>query len=147
MAIAAAVELGVDPHQAAAAMVDIEQIAGRYKIIRHGRHEVRLLLAKNPAGWAETIGLLDEAKALLVVVNARDADGRDTSWLWDVGFENVRSAAVMACGERAADLGLRLSYADIPHTTRRQQVEGRERVLANYTAFHQLRRRIGRGIG
>jgi UDP-N-acetylmuramyl tripeptide synthase len=154
MAIAAAAELGVDPHQAAAAVADIEQIAGRYKIIRHGRHEVRLLLAKNPAGWAETIGLLDEAKALLVVVNARDADGRDTSWLWDVGFEDLRSAAVMACGERAADLGLRLSYADIPHTTVEDPLAalhllppGKVDIVANYTAFHQLRRRIGRGIG
>jgi hypothetical protein len=39
--------------------------------MQHAEHELRLLLARNPAGWAETLGLLDEAKALVIVVKGR----------------------------------------------------------------------------
>ena len=149
MAIAAAAELGVEPAIAATAIGGIETIAGRYWAIEHGQHNVRLLLAKNPAGWAETLGLLDDGKALLIAVNAREADGRDTSWLWDVHFEDLRAATVAACGERAADLGVRLSYADVAHTTTADPLEALEGlppgsvdVVGNYTAFLDLRHRL-----
>jgi UDP-N-acetylmuramyl tripeptide synthase len=149
MAIAAAAELGVEPAIAATALGGIETIAGRYWTVEHGQHNVRLLLAKNPAGWAETLGLLGDGEALLIAVNAREADGRDTSWLWDVHFEDLRCPTVAACGERAADLGVRLSYADVAHTTMADPLEaldglppGKVDVVGNYTAFLDLRRRL-----
>ena len=50
----------------------------------------RLLLAKNPAGWAEVFDMLAPAPAPVVVaINARTADGHDPSWLWDVPFEQL----------------------------------------------------------
>jgi hypothetical protein len=52
-------------------MRELHQVAGRYAIMQHAEHELRLLLARNPAGWAETLGLLDEAKALVIVVKGR----------------------------------------------------------------------------
>ena len=59
---------------------------------RQGR-PVRLLLAKNPAGWTAVFDLLDESgprrSPLVLSVNARTADGLDTSWLWDVPFERL----------------------------------------------------------
>jgi hypothetical protein len=82
MAMAAVSVLGTELGPAAAAMREPHQVAGRYAMMQHAGHEVWLLLAKNPAGLAETLGLLDEAKALVIVVNARQADARDTSWLW-----------------------------------------------------------------
>ncbi len=149
MAIAAAAQLGIDPAVAAATMADVEQVAGRYQVVQYGRHEIRLLLAKNPAGWTETLDVIDHAKALLVVVNAREADGRDTSWLWDVAFETLRSEPVVASGERAADVGLRLSYAEVAHTTVDDPVAaldtlppGKVDIVANYTAFQALRRHL-----
>jgi len=149
MAIAAAARMGVDPQDASDAMSRVDDVAGRYSLVTYGSHEVRLLLAKNPAGWTETLGVIDDAKALLIVVNAREADGRDTSWLWDVPFDELRSPTVVACGERAADLGVRLSYADIVHTTIADPVAaiaamppGKIDVVANYTAFADLRRRL-----
>jgi UDP-N-acetylmuramyl tripeptide synthase len=152
MAIAAAAHFGADPVTASDAMSRIEDVAGRYALIGYGQHELRLLLAKNPAGWAETLGVIDEAKPLMIVVNAREADGRDTSWLWDVGFDGLRSPSVVACGERAADLGIRLSYADVPHTTvvdplvaLAGMAPGKVDVVANYSAFHDLRRRLASG--
>ena len=99
--------------------------------------------------------LLDPASALLLVVNAREADGRDTSWLWDVPFERLTPArgmrSVVAAGERAADLGLRLDYARVEHRTVPDPLaalagmpDGDVDVVANYTAFLAFSRRITR---
>jgi UDP-N-acetylmuramyl tripeptide synthase len=149
MAMAAGSLLGLRPPDAAAEMAQLTDVAGRYATFTHGHHRLRLLLAKNPAGWSETVELLDEPRPLLVVVNAREADGRDTSWLWDVPFERLGPRAVVAAGEKAADLGVRLTYADIAHLTEAdplaalaQLPPGPVDVVANYTAFYQLRRRL-----
>jgi len=117
MAMAAASVLGVEPGSAAMAMGAVDQVEGRYSTVRRGPHELQLLLAKNPAGWAETLALIDPSHHLMVMINARGADGRDTSWLWDVPFEQVRNRAVAVAGEHSADIGLRLSYAGIEHVT------------------------------
>ena len=108
-----------------------------------------MLLAKNPAGWAETLTVIDPARPVLIVINAREADGRDTSWLWDVPFEKLTCPVIVASGERAADLGVRLSYARLDHRTEPDPVAaltllppGSIDVVANYTAFHQLQRRL-----
>src|SRR5690349_4402179 len=93
VALAAAAVLGIESSDATAAFRQVETIGSRYAVIEHGRHRLRLLLAKNPAGWTQTVPLLDPASALLLVVNAREADGRDTSWLWDVPFERLIPAS------------------------------------------------------
>jgi UDP-N-acetylmuramyl tripeptide synthase len=148
-AMAAAELMGVDPRRAAAAMSLLPDVAGRYAVVTYRERELRLLLAKNPAGWAEMLGVLDEARPLLVVVNAREADGRDTSWLWDVPFEEIAGRPVVAAGEHCADVGVRLTYAGIEHATVADPLAalallptGVVDVVANYTAFHQLRRRL-----
>jgi UDP-N-acetylmuramyl tripeptide synthase len=148
-AMAAAAQLGVEPRRAAAAMSQLPDVAGRYTIVTYHGRKLRLLLAKNPAGWAEMLGLLDEPRPLLVVVNARVPDGRDTSWLWDVPFEELAGRQVVAAGEHAADLGVRLTYAGIEHATAADPLAalallptGDVDVVANYTAFHGLRRRL-----
>ena len=152
-AIAAATALGLDPCKAAATMSTTSQVAGRYAVMNHRGRQARMLLAKNPAGWAETLHLLGD-HPLLLAVNAREADGRDTSWLWDVPFENLRSRHVVASGERAADLGVRLTYAGIDHTTVTDPIAALEilplgpvDVAANYTAFHRIRQRLDAGPG
>jgi UDP-N-acetylmuramyl tripeptide synthase len=149
MALAAASVLGVLPQQAAPAMTGLDTVAGRYATVHHGDHELRLLLAKNPAGFTATLDLLEPARALLVAVNAREADGRDTSWLWDVPFEQLAPTPVIAAGENAADLGVRLSYAGIGHRTvadpiaaLQQLPPGKVDIIANYTAFHDMLRRL-----
>ncbi|HEY6422367.1 MAG TPA: MurT ligase domain-containing protein [Pseudonocardiaceae bacterium] len=151
MALAAACAAGVEGGPAAAALRQVEVVAGRYAVVRHGAQDLRLLLAKNPAGWAGMLSMVTEPRPLLVIINAREADGRDTSWLWDVPFEQFTSRQVVASGERAADLGVRLSYAGLEHQTVPDPLAalaalpaGKVDVVANYTAFHQLRRRLSR---
>lgn len=149
MALAAADALGVRGEVAARAFEGMREVAGRYATVQRGSHAVRLLLAKNPAGWVETIPVLAEPRPLVLSVNARPADGRDTSWLWDVPFEQITTRPIVATGERAADLGTRLSYADLDHRTTPDIASalgclpaGPVDVVANYTAFNQLRREL-----
>lgn len=151
MALAAASAAGIPAEQAASALREVDVVAGRYAVVQRGAQRLRLLLAKNPAGWAGMLTMLAQPRPLLVVINAREADGRDTSWLWDVPFEQISPRPVVASGERAADLGLRLSYAGLEHQTVPDPLlalsalpPGEIDVVANYTAFHHLQRRLGR---
>jgi UDP-N-acetylmuramyl tripeptide synthase len=70
-------------------------------------------LAKNPAGWAEALKLVNiNANPVIFAVNAEIPDGKDTSWLYDVPFEVINSKFVLATGKRVLDLAARLAYAD-----------------------------------
>jgi lipid II isoglutaminyl synthase (glutamine-hydrolysing) len=128
-------------------------VAGRFTIGEVGGVPTRLMLAKNPAGWHELLGLVCPGTGPVVVgINARVADGRDPSWLWDVPFERLRGRPVVATGERCLDLSVRLRYAEVDHQTVRDPVRavaiaGGERpsaggdrveVIGNYTAFFDL---------
>ncbi|AVL99358.1 DUF1727 domain-containing protein [Gordonia iterans] len=145
-AIAAAVAMGVDPATAAAAVGTVGEVAGRYGSVQLGPHRIRTLLAKNPAGWQEALAMIDQdADSLVIAVNGQVPDGEDLSWLWDVRFEAFETMKVIAAGERASDLGVRLLYAGAEHTTIPDPVAaiascppGRVEVLANYTAFRDL---------
>lgn len=153
-AVAAAVTLGVDPAAAVAAASGVDEVAGRYSTIQYGSHSVRMLLAKNPAGWQEAMSMIDPTvDGLVIAVNGQVPDGEDLSWLWDVRFEHFENVAVVAAGERATDLGVRLLYAGSPHTTVADPLKaiascppGRVEVLANYTAFRDLGRALAREV-
>jgi len=164
-AVAAAVALGVPPEAAAQATATVREIAGRYRTVRVGEHSARLLLAKNPAGWQEALSMIDPAATgLVIAVNGQVPDGEDLSWLWDVRFEHFEGTepthpadsasavgchplVVVAAGERATDLAVRLTYAGVDHTTVPDPLRaiascppGQVEVLANYTAFRDLNR-------
>jgi UDP-N-acetylmuramyl tripeptide synthase len=152
IALAVSEVFGVEPAQALARLRDVASVAGRYtQVERHGR-QVRLLLAKNPAGWLEAFDVLDEPPVpVLLSVNAREPDGRDTSWLWDVDYRVLRGRPVFVTGERRLDLAVRLEADLVPF----ELVEGvddavdrvsggRLDVIANYTAFQQIRVLLGR---
>ncbi|QGU03551.1 UDP-N-acetylmuramoyl-L-alanyl-D-glutamate synthetase [Corynebacterium comes] len=150
-AIAAAVEgFDVPLSRAVLAAESVDNVAGRYSTIRFGDRNIHLLLAKNPAGWQEALSMVDRsADGLVIAVNGQVADGEDLSWLWDVRFEDFEGLAVKAAGERGTDLAVRLTYADIDHELLNDPLEailacppGRIEVLANYTAFRDLKRAL-----
>jgi UDP-N-acetylmuramyl tripeptide synthase len=151
-AVAAAVVLGADPAAAVAAVSGVDEVAGRYQTIPMGDHTARILLAKNPAGWQEALSMVDpSADGVVITVNGQVPDGEDLSWLWDVNFEHFADTPVVAAGERGTDLAVRLGYAGVPHTLVHNTVDaivscpkGHVEVVANYTAFLQLTRTLGR---
>ena len=152
-AVAAAVAMGADPAAAVTAASGVDEVAGRYSTVRLGAHTVRMLLAKNPAGWQEALSMVDtDAGSVVIAVNGQVPDGEDLSWLWDVNFEHFVNHPVVAAGERGTDLAVRLGYAGVAHTLVHDSVEaikscppGHVEVVANYTAFLALNRALTRG--
>ena len=152
----AGVEDWTDTTNASAAMVAamsrVSDIGGRYATITVAGRRVRLLLAKNPAGWAEALRLLDPGGLPVVLeVNDNLADGRDPSWLWDVDFTVLRGRPVWVCGTRADDLAVRLLHDDVDHHLQTRGIDAIAAIPGNqveyigtYTAFQDLRRHGGR---
>jgi UDP-N-acetylmuramyl tripeptide synthase len=157
--VAAAAAMGADPERAATALSTVTDVAGRYRIADIDGIELRMLLAKNPAGWQEAIDMLGpDQRPVVASINARIADGRDPSWLWDVPFERLRGRFVVAIGERRHDLAVRLRYADVDHAIAKslrdatrlaseQGESGQVDLIANYTAFQDYLIEVGDGAG
>ena len=138
----------------------VSEVGGRYAVYRRSAADVRLLLAKNPASWQEMLAQGDDdgeapgpCPPLVLVLNAQDADGRDTSWIWDVPFEQLQGRRIHVCGERAEDLALRLRYAGVECSVGGDPLEAADvlavqtgarsiDLLANYTAFQGVRRQL-----
>ncbi len=155
IAVVVAGALGGEPTDAACSMAQVAEIEGRYAGLEVGDARARLLLAKNPAGWLETFDVLEAPPCpVVVVINARLADGRDPSWLWDVPFERLRDREVVASGERAWDLAVRLRYAGVPHRVVEDPLVALDEafhgvdfeVVANYTAFQAIRQKLGADV-
>ncbi len=146
LAVAAAAARGVAPVDAIAAIEQVTSVGNRYRRYSVGGATVRLLLAKNPAGWAELLSLLEPSNSTVIAINARVADGRDPSWLWDVPFEALAGRTVVAIGDRRLDLAVRLAAAGVEYVVAdglRAAMAVRPEatavdVAANYTAFRDL---------
>lgn len=152
LAVTAAVLLGADPAKAVDAVGGLEAPGGRFETTEVNGMPVRLLLAKNPAGWGEAMRIVSPDGPLVIAINAKVQDGRDPSWLWDVDFEQLAGRFVVATGERGRDLAVRLLYARVEHAmvpdlagavttaSAHPTVSGPVDVLGNYSAFQQYRR-------
>jgi lipid II isoglutaminyl synthase (glutamine-hydrolysing) len=148
---AVAAVFGVPPQVALERMYQVQAVAGRYDVVQFQQRDLRLLLAKNPAGWLETFSLIDPPPTPVILsVNARGADGTDTSWLWDVDYTRLTGHPICVIGDRKLDLAVRLEVAN-QHFQVCEDLDqavqmcppGRIEVIANYTAFQDLRRRVG----
>ena len=111
--------LGVALEDVAAGLERFRAAFGRFERFSAGDRGVLLLLIKNPAGANEAIRTLEDGgvpPTLVIALNDEIADGRDVSWIWDVDFEPLleRAGRIVASGARAAELGLRFTYAGFP---------------------------------
>ncbi|MFE4720975.1 MurT ligase domain-containing protein, partial [Streptomyces sp. NPDC056728] len=142
---------GVPPQVALERMYQVQAVAGRYDVVQFLGRDLRLLLAKNPAGWLETFSLIDPPPTPVILsVNARGADGTDTSWLWDVDYTRLAGHPIFVIGDRRLDLAVRLEVAGLDFRVCESVDEavqsappGRIELIANYTAFQDVRRRVG----
>jgi UDP-N-acetylmuramyl tripeptide synthase len=149
-ALAVATYFGAPLTAAIPRLAEVASIAGRYATVVRDGHTIRLLLAKNPAGWLEAFEMAEQVPTLLSI-NARDPDGLDTSWLYDVDFAPLRGRRVLISGDRAMDLAVRLEVNDVrfEHVTSFDRAlamagPGRLEVIANYTAFQDIRAELDR---
>ena len=142
MALTALACVGVDLDEAVRRVNAIQSVVGRFSVRRWHGHTLRLLLAKNPSGFAAMLATLPEdGTDVWVAINARVADGHDPSWLYDVPFEMLRGHRVYCFGDRRLDLATRLDYGRVDYVvvdnddlvpTSKETIS----LLANYTAFH-----------
>jgi UDP-N-acetylmuramyl tripeptide synthase len=152
VALAVAQYFGVDLDRALPRLREVTSVAGRYTQLERNGRRLRLLLAKNPAGWLEAFDVLSPPPSpVLLAVNAQGPDGKDTSWLWDVDYRVLRGRPVLVAGERRLDLAVRLEADEVPFELAdgvddavARVPPGALDVIANYTAFQQIRTALGR---
>lgn len=107
--------------------------------------EAKLRLTKNPASWCEALNGVTSDEVILIL-NARQVDGIDTSWLWDISFEVLRNKTIVVTGERALDLAYRLHVQGIESEVTENFAKAISKfpkqskvdVLAAYTAYFGL---------
>lgn len=152
VALATAWAEGAPSSDAAAAVSALHAVAGRYAHLQHDNHDVRLILAKNPAGWQTALQLLDEHHAPVVLAfNCEGVDGRDPSWLYDVDFTSLRDRPVSVSGGRGTDMSVRLRMDRVEPVGQYDELAAAVRVLppgpvdlvANYSAFQRARKELG----
>jgi lipid II isoglutaminyl synthase (glutamine-hydrolysing) len=165
-ASALALALDTPPASVAGGLDGFSAAFGRFERIPAGGKRIVMLLVKNPAGANEALRTLETGvpPVLVIALNDAIADGRDVSWIWDVDFEPIlpHVERVVASGDRAAELGLRLVYGGL-EADRLEVVPGLEAaldrglelveagtelvVLPTYTAMLALRGVLaGRGL-
>ncbi|MGN6723635.1 MAG: DUF1727 domain-containing protein, partial [Marmoricola sp.] len=151
MAVAAATVIGGSPVRALGGANTLGDVAGRYAQVQVGPHNVRMILAKNPAGWQTAMDMVSSREGgIALAFNAAGVDGRDPSWLYDVDFEPIAPRAVTVCGERATEMTVRLEidgaeprqFADL-RSAIGALPPGEVDLVANYSAFQQARRELG----
>ncbi len=130
---------------------------GRGESLNVGGQPLDLVLVKNPSGFR--LGLTSfsaEGVATMIAINDNYADGRDMSWLWDVGFDSLaQQGVVMVSGVRTYDMALRLSYDGVSIAAHEPDLgkalddflsahpDVPKRIFCTYTAMLALRKRLG----
>jgi UDP-N-acetylmuramyl tripeptide synthase len=144
LALVAAATEGVPVVDSAPRLTSVGSVAGRFWRVHHRDHDLRVMLAKNPAGWLELIELMaPDRHPVVLVFNADGVDGRDPSWLYDVSFVPLRGREIVVQGRRAADLVVRLELDGVAARRVGGRLAdglaglppGRVDVVGNYTAF------------
>lgn len=109
-----------------------------------GEVSIPTRLAKNPESWREALSQL-KADEVILSVNARGIDGRDTSWLWDIDYSALIGKKVLCTGDRRLDVAYRVkvqgvsdvAVADDFQSALALTANGAE-AIASYTAFQEL---------
>ena len=159
-AVKVALDLGVSEG-------DVEQALGTFVLaFGRGEHvsvdgkEFTIFLAKNPASFnsnLKEVGADSAYENLIFILNDRIPDGRDVSWIYDVGAGLLRTACagkkVYVFGDRVEDMEIRLGYADVTEVTTLgadyfdSLPDGSYVVLPNYSAMLEFREVVlGRDI-
>lgn len=101
-------------------------------------------LAKNPESWRQALSDVS-ADQVVLSVNARGIDGRDTSWLWDIDYSCLLGKRVICTGDRRLDVAYRLSVQGIDVSVADTFLDALAtlssapvQAIVSYTAFQDL---------
>jgi lipid II isoglutaminyl synthase (glutamine-hydrolysing) len=140
-------------------------VFGRGEEVLVGDNKIKLFLVKNPAGFDQVLEYISgdaEPKNIAFVINDNIADGKDVSWLWDIGLEKFaqknKLEKLYTSGTRGLDMLLRLEYtgqkviAENNYKTISELVEKlvdedqTTYMLCTYTALLSLRKELARYV-
>lgn len=101
-------------------------------------------LAKNPESWRQALSDVSSDQVVLSV-NARGIDGRDTSWLWDIDYSCLLGKRVICTGDRRLDVAYRLSVQGVDVSVADTFLDALAalssapvQAIVSYTAFQDL---------
>ncbi|MCE5195600.1 MAG: Mur ligase family protein [Negativicutes bacterium] len=114
-------KMQIPPQRLAAGIAAFRHAFGRMERLEVAGRSVIMALVKNPTGCNEVIRTFLQQEGqlhLLLALNDNYADGTDISWIWDVDYEQLQTAAdrlasLTFSGSRAFDMALRLKYAGL----------------------------------
>lgn len=144
----------VDFKKLVSSLANIQTAFGRGEKLSINGSEVELILVKNPAGFR--LSLLSQyspSADTMIAINDNYADGRDTSWLWDVDFSKLNKVEMIS-GIRAYDMALRLQYDDVEFSQIELDLKkavinflakpGKKQIFTTYTAMLEIRKILGK---
>ena len=170
-AAAAAHALGIEADVIASALGDAAPAFGRQEAFALDGREVRMWLAKNPAGLNAVLRTLapppgDEGGSpglhVMALLNDGIQDGRDVSWIYDADVELLAGhvESLVVSGDRAPDLALRCHLAGLRVDEVQPQAGvalaralqlappgARVDVVATYTAMIEMRELLAEWTG
>ncbi len=170
-AAAAAHALGIEADVIASALGDAAPAFGRQEAFTLDGREVRMWLAKNPAGLNAVLRTLapppgDEGGSpglhVMALLNDGIQDGRDVSWIYDADVELLAGhvESLVVSGDRAPDLALRCHLAGLRVDEVQPQAGvalaralqlappgARVDVVATYTAMIEMRELLAEWTG
>ncbi len=123
--------VSITPQHIESALKNAPRRFGRFEEINtEDGKSILLVLAKNPASANENLHTISQFNSreltngnpnnanlnFLAVLNDKIADGKDTSWIWDVDYEMLIPSLSSICvsGTRAGELALRFQYGGLP---------------------------------
>lgn len=108
-------EIGFNDGEIKSSLRNFKPAFGRQEILNINGKKVQIFLSKNPTSFNESLRTIMELKAkdLLIILNDRIPDGKDVSWIWDIGFEEFvpKFKNITISGDRVYDMGLRIKYS------------------------------------
>ncbi len=122
-----------------------------------------LNLIKNPTGANEVIKVIQketQPHAICIVLNDREQDGTDISWIYDTQFEKIMDSStthIVCTGARAYDMALRFHYGNYQGELLVEEniekaiektlsLQNHSFVIATYTALLPAREAIMKGM-
>ncbi|MCZ8516709.1 MurT ligase domain-containing protein [Paenibacillus filicis] len=159
-AVACAKQFGLDDAMISGGISSYRSDNGRMQRFSIGGIPYKLNLAKNPQGVNSTLAAYlqtKEPKQFILVLDDRDADGHDVSWIWDADYELLQRSdieRIYCAGRRAHDMALRLYYTGIArdriHVTPSAASALQDSciwkrptyVVSNYSSLHFVQRRL-----
>jgi UDP-N-acetylmuramyl tripeptide synthase len=133
---------------------DLPPVFARGELVQIDGKSIEFILVQNPTSFQLNLDNLDANLDRVMIAIGRDV--HDPSWLWTVDFSNLSHVDVVS-GFNAAEMALRLHYAEVPFDSVEDDLEsafasfmalgdpahGVRTVIFSADSMRRLRRQLG----